>query len=132
MFQVAWSVARTTSSGTPLDPLAYDQVLVNSGNMWHSSNNSAVIPITGFYFIHIGEGVPTNTRVHLTLHENNNSATSLGLLQPSTNHNGIDTTSRSAILHMSSGDVVTINGRTRVYSDSGLQTIFIGFLLYRD
>ena len=127
--QVAWSVARTTSSSGSMYPVRYDRVLVNLGNSWNPSSNTVTIPRTGYYLLHIGHGGGLYRRFsYLSLHVNNVREFSLRHL--STNHNGVDTMSRSGILHLSSGDQVNTRCDHGLYSDRGLQSIFIGLLLY--
>ena len=112
-----------------MDPVTYDQVLVNLGNGWNSSANTVTIPRTGYYFLHVGAGIHSGFSSVIYLYVNNNRQ--FRMLHWSNNQNGVDTMSRSGILHLSSGDQVKIicdsNG---FYSDGGLQSIFIGFLLY--
>ena len=128
IIQVAWSVARTTSYTTSMNPVTYNRVLVNLGNAWNPSTNTVTIPRTGYYFLHIGGGVRPSTYTYIYLHVNN--SIQFGLMHYSSNQNGVDTMSRPGILHLSSGNQVKITTNTGFYSDRGLQTIFIGFLLY--
>ena len=129
IIQMAWSVARTTSSTTGMNPVTYNRVLVNLGNAWNPSTNTVTIPRNGYYFLHIGGGVRPSLATYIYLYVNN--SIQFNLRHFSYNHNGVDTMSRSGILHLSSGDQVKIScGSNGFYSDGGLQTIFIGFLLY--
>ena len=129
IIQVAWSVARTTSSTTSMNPVTYNRVLVNLGNAWNPSTNTVTIPRTGYYYLHIGAGVRTGTGSFIYLDVN--GIQQFRLAHWSTSHNGVDTMSRSGILHLSSGGLVKIRcSSSGFYSDRGLQTIFMGFLLY--
>ena len=129
ILQVAWSVASSTRVSSRMGNIAYDRVLVNLGNAWNPSTNTVTIPQTGFYFLHIGAGVYPEQQALIYLYVNN--IRQFSLLHHSRNHNGVDTRSRSGILHLSSGaQLRTGFGSYDLYSDSGLQTIFIGFLLY--
>ena len=125
---MAWSVARTTSSSSRMDPVPYDRVLVNLGNAWNPSTNIVTVPRTGYYFLHMGGGVHTGTRSYINLYVNNSKQFSLK--HHSTNHNGVDTRSRSGILRLFSGAQVKITCDYGFYSDGALQTVFVGFLLY--
>ena len=127
--QIAWSVARNTPfTGAP-DPVVYPLVLVNAGNVWDPATNRVNIRQTGFYFIHLGGGIRAGTNIGLRLYVGNTMR--LALREYNTNRNGVDTTSRSGVLHLTSGSVVRVNSlNTGAHSDAGLQTIFIGFLLY--
>ena len=126
--QVAWSVAHNTSSTLRMNPVRYNRVLVNLGNAWNPSTNTVTIPRTGYYFLHIGAGVRRGVALSISLYVNNSEQFRM---RYSRNYrNGVDTTSRSGILHLSSVDQVKIVcDNSGFYSDRGLQTIFIGFLL---
>ena len=125
---MAWSVARTSSqSGTFNVHVQYPVVLVNEGGAWNVSSHKAVIPRDGYYFIHVGGGVPSGRWAILYLRVNNKNTLTAG--HWSTNHNGTDTMSRSAILELSVGDELKVNVYYYLYSDNQMQTIFIGFLL---
>ena len=127
--QVAWSVARSTSFSTRMNPITFDRVLVNVGDIWNPSTNTATIRRSGFYFLHLGSGIHRGIDSHhyVTVNNVNQFAADLH----SSNHNGVITVSRSGILHLVSGAVVkTTTDTPGLYSDSGLQVMFIGFLLY--
>ena len=129
IMQAAWSVARTTSYTSHMNPVTFDRVLVNLGNDWNPSTNTVTIPRTGYYFLHMGGAAGPTATAYLYLNVNNRMQ--FGLMHWSYNQNGVDTMSRSGILHLSSGDQVKITcDYSGFYSDAGLQTIFIGFLLY--
>ena len=125
IIQVAWSVARTSSQSG--GDVQYPVVLVNEGGAWNVSSHRAVIPRDGYYFIHVGGGVPSGRRAALFLMVNNRDT--LTAVHWSYNHNGTDTMSRSAILKLSAGDELKVNLFNYLYSDNQMQTIFIGFLL---
>ena len=122
--QVAWSVARTSSTQYHV---RYPVVLVNEGGAWNVSSHKAVIPRDGYYFIHVGGGVPSGRLARLLLRVNNKMILTAGHFID--NHNGTDTISRSGILKLSVGDELTVYTRRSLYSDNQMQTIFIGFLL---
>ena len=129
--QVAWSVARTTSSSTRMDPVTFDRVLVNLGNAWNPSTNTVTIPRTGYYFLHIGGGVRPRTANYIYLLVNSSTQFMVMRGFSLNNQNGVDTMSRSGILQLSSGDQVKVTCYSSgFYSDTGLQAIFLGFLLY--
>ena len=128
LFQVAWSVARTSSFEDDMNPVVYPEVLVNEGNPWDPSSNSVTSPFSGYYYIYIGGAVhpfsPMYTRLWL------NGIQQLGLTHEGPHQNGVETLGRSAILYMSEGDVLTVTNTHGSYSDEGRQTMFIGFLIY--
>ena len=128
---MAWSVARTSSfqsstGGYALLP--YTSILVNEGGAWRPSTHKAIIPREGYYFIHVGGGVPTGTGTALILSDGD-SKTIFTSSHWSNIHNGIDTMSRSGILHLGVGDELKMITQGPSYSDKQMQTIFIGFLL---
>ena len=129
--QVTWSVARTSSfqspPGTHYAHVQYPVVLVNEGGAWNPSSHKAVILRDGYYFIHVGGGVPSGKQTRLYLRVNNKYTLTAG--HYSSNHNGTDTMSRSGILKLSVGDELKVNVYKYLYSDNQMQTIFIGFLL---
>ena len=122
---MAWSVARTSSQSG--GDVQYPVVLVNEGGAWKPSSHKAVIPRDGYYFIHVGGGVPSGRQASLDLVVNNKYTLTAG--RYSDNHNGTDTISRSGILKLSVGDELTVYTWYTLYSDNQMQTIFIGFLL---
>ena len=82
----------------------------SSKRRWTSSHH-AVITRAGFYFFHLGGGLPAGIRSWLHVHVNN--------------------AGRCGIVHLSSGVVVHVFGDGNgFYSDNQMQSIFIGFLLY--
>ena len=123
--QVAWSVARTSSQS--YGDVQYPVVLVNEGGAWKPSSHKAVIPRDGYYFIHVGGGIPSGKQPRLYLRVNNKWT--LAAVHYSDNHNGTDTMSRSGILKLSVGDELKVYLHNYLYSDNQMQTIFIGFLL---
>ena len=124
--QVAWSVARTSSSQLQ-GYVQYPVVLVNEGGAWNVSSHKAVIPRDGYYFIHVGGSVHSGKQAILDLLVNNKRILTAG--HYSSNHNGTDTMSRSGILKLSAGNELTVYMRTFLNSDNQMQTIFVGFLL---
>ena len=127
---MAWSVARTSSFQSPSGGFVHVQypvVLVNEGGAWNPSSHKAVIQRNGYYFIHVGGGVPSGRPTSLYLRVNNRNT--LRAVHWTTNHNGTDTMSRSGILKLSVGDELQVNLYNYLYSNNQMQTIFIGFLL---
>ena len=122
---MAWSVARASSQS--YGDVQYPVVLVNEGGAWKPSSHKAVITRDGYYFIHVGGGIPSGKQPSLYLYVNNKRTLAAG--HYSYNHNGTDTMSRSGILKLSVGDELKVYVGDRLYSDNQMQTIFIGFLL---
>ena len=126
-FQITWCVARTSSSTGYMNPLVYNRILVNEGNAWIPGSNTVRIPYTGYYLVHYGVGVPAWTRVNHHLYSSGTTVTVL--YRDSTVHNGVDTQSKTIIRRFIAGSVLKITGG-RTYSNSHMQTIFAGLLLY--
>ena len=137
LFQVAWCAARTTSAAGNLLPVTFDTLLVNEGpsasaRPWQPGDNSALLPVTGVYFIHVSVGLQANQAV--TFGVRRNTAYDFFAARRTTSHNNLDVTSRSALRRYNNNDVLTVgtNGFARIYSNSRMQTAFMGFLLYED
>ena len=126
--QVAWCVARTSSSTGYMDPLVYNRILVNEGNAWNPDTNTVTIPYTGYYLIHYGMGVPAWTRVQHDLYSSGTLVTIL--YRNSRVHNGVDTLSKTLIRRFVAGSVLKIITYSNTFSNSMIQTTFAGLLLY--
>ena len=134
VLQISWCVARTSNLRASTDPfrdpinVTFPKVLVNQGSAWNSATNKVTIPRTGYYYLHISQGVAqSQTRVFMQI-LGTESRTALYRNRPS--KNGIDTLSRSTIMHITSGTTITIDISNGCYSDNLLQTSFSGFLLF--
>ena len=124
--KVVWSVARISSQSN--EYVRFPVVLVNEGAAWNLSSNKAVIPRDGYYFIHVGSGVPSHKNRYTYLNVMVNNKISLSAAHESF-INGTETMSRSGILKLLEGDELTVYVSGYSYSDKQMQTIFIGFLL---
>ena len=128
MLQVSWCVARTSNLRANTNPVPFPKVLVNQGSAWNSSTNQITIPRTGYYYLHISQGViQGQTEVHMSIR---GMQRYISLYRNTSPHNGVDTLSRSAIMYITSGTILTIWIDRRCYSNEFLQTSFSGFLLY--
>ena len=125
--QVAWSVARTSNSGS-MNPVVYNRILVNEGNAWNPDTNTVTIPYTGYYLIHYGAGVPAGTYVQHDLYSSGTRVTIL--YRGSGVHNGVDTLSKTLIRRFVAGNVLKIRTYSNTFSNSMMQTTFAGLLLY--
>ena len=125
--QISWCVTRTTSLSSRANPAPFPRVLVNQGSVWNPSTNQVSVPRTGYYHLHISNGVQGLSRILTWIR---GLSTDIALYRDPGWNNGIDTMSRSAILHIRSGTVITIDIEFECYSDSLMQTSFSGFLLY--
>ena len=86
--------------------------------------------MTGYYFIHFSQGVvqgQSDVWMSLVIGENKDS---IALFRNSSSHNGIDMLSRSGLIRLEAGDILKIRLNNGCYSDSMMQTSFMGFFLY--
>ena len=118
---------RTSNSTGDQNPLLYNRVLVNEGNAWNPDTNTVVIPYTGYYLIHYGGGA-AGTEVYLQLYSDTTTVTLL--YRESTVHNGVDTMSKSIVRRFTAGNKLKIRTFYNTFSDSNMQTTFMGLLLY--
>ena len=52
--QIAWSVMRSNSDTFgPLPIVQFDMIVVNVGGVWNQSTNTAVIKVSGLYYLHV-------------------------------------------------------------------------------
>ena len=120
-----------SSSGTFgfRNPVPFPIVIVNEGNAWDPSFSRVEIPISGLYFIHMSVGAPPGGSV------NHNFAISVGpsvvfeINRVSTDHNGVDTLSRTGLMDFSTGTLLNVITDFNTYSDDGLLLTFIGFFV---
>ena len=129
VLQVAWCVARTSSSTGHSYPLTYDRVLVNEGNAFNPDTSKVVIPYTGYYLVHFGGGVAAGTRAWHALYSDGTLLTLL--YRGSRVHNGIDTISKTVVRRFAGGTVVKVRSWYDTFSNSHMQTTFMGMLLYQ-
>ena len=127
LFQVAWCVARASNSGS-MFPLVYYRIVVNEGNAWNPDTNTVTIPNTGYYLVHYGAGVPAGTRVYHRLYSSGTLVTDL--YRYSRVHNGVDTVGKTVIRRFTGSSVLKIRTYHNTFSNSRLQTTFMGLLLY--
>ena len=129
---VAFSAHRSTSwlsSGSPLYPVEFGTILVNTGD-YDPAGHRFICSTSGYYFLHINTGVYGGTPVDfIILH---NGVPIVNIYRSSVAHNGYDTIGRGIVYYLSQTDMIQIaaDAGTGVYSDSDLQTSFTGFLLY--
>ncbi len=124
---VAFSAARSPAfhgNGIIKLPL----ILQNTGYSYQRSTSTFQAPLNGIYFFSLSVAVPPygTTKVRFQI----NGIDKVELLQTSSNHNGVNTITRSTLFKLREGDqvqVASIAGDT-LYSDRDLQISFSGFL----
>ena len=114
-----------------MDPVEFDRVLADVGGALDNSTSNTTevkIPHSGYYFLHLGAGVFPTRAIHLRLWADGSQQFAIN--HNSVDQNGVDTKSRSGILYLTAGTDLKVTCDSGAYSDAGMQTIFIGFLLY--
>ncbi len=127
---LSWSVACEQSYVGQVDPVPFDVVFVNQGQGWDIVANTYTVIADGVYYIDITAGMVANfpTKLELLV----NGVVQTNILRESSNHNNIDTRSRSIILRLTQNQVVRLRLPTgyRLYSNTARVTKFTGFRLY--
>ena len=131
--QRAWSVSINTSwyGKLFLSPVPFNEVLVNVPSYtWDKVRHHYRVVSAGIYYVTLTAGAQPGLPVYLSIMVNGERRASLS--RRSTSHNGVDMLSRSIIMHLKAGQLVTIGaeGATAFYSTRERQTSFSGFLLF--
>lgn len=126
--QPRFYVYRTTSVSTP-NVIVFNNVWVNNGSHYNTSNGRFTAPVTGHYFFslhHIGEGNTGTTRVYPRI----NGARQGGLHLRSPNSINYADASMSWIWSLTAGQYVDCEvGENTAYSDGDRYLNWLGFLL---
>ncbi len=122
---VVFSVARVTPVEGFLNPVPFQQVIVNEGGAFDESTNTLSIPSEGYYFFHLSAGADAASRINYNIFTSGKQA---DIFRYSTAHNGTDMTSRDVIWHMSAGAQVRMVNEAEysLYSDADRQTSWSG------
>ena len=142
--QVAWAVhALTSFSGSPgvgLDPVPFESIPVNIGDVYNTTTDVFNIPVSGYYFLEFNVGVfgldrrkPCSAKIvkgGVPGDEGNFGEVLASVIQtvaPLSYH----CVGRSLIAYLEAGDVVRIvaDENTAIYIGLNKQTTFLGFLL---
>ena len=107
----------------------FDEIIVNLYDGFNEDSNSFICPIAGDYFFSLSAGAMAENPVGFILRKN--SKTIVSLVRKSTDHNNVDTLSRSVIISLVQGDVIDLilDRYTSAYSDQKFQTSLTGFML---
>ena len=125
--KVIFSVARTTSYTIADSYVPMDKVLMNIGKSWDTCRNLLIIPESGIYFLSISSASVANTTHIFELHLNNQSIAIRSFIY--NYFDGVDVSSKSALMELKTGDVIQPFVRTGpLYSDNNYQTSIVGFL----
>ena len=124
---VVFSVARNPILGGNVNPVPFNQILVNDYSHYDVSTNKFTAPSSGIYFFTFSSGVSGGLPVELMLYVNDVPFTSI--IRESTARTGTDVIGRSIMMNLNKSDTVHIGNKrnTLVYSSQLLETSFAGF-----
>ena len=109
-----------------IQPLIYQQDVLDVGNHWNRSTNKLKLPSDSIYFFHINAGTKPGIPVELAI---TGIGAFPGLTHLTSQHNGVDTFGRDIILRGTAGREVFVlmDETSDVYADPGQQTSFTAF-----
>lgn len=128
---MVWSVALTGAYYYgQRNPLAFDKVFTNVGNVWQTTSSTAVINVKGNYYVSVTFSTCSNTGAVLEVRVDGVTVFTCQLVL-AINYNG-QSRSQSAVLSLNVGQTLSV-----IIPDAAitpciygeLQTNFMGFLL---
>ena len=124
---VAFSAALSPTYFRDQGVISFPYVLQNAGFAYSRNSSTFTAPEAGIYLFTISVAIQIESKAKVRLRVN--GLDKVELLQMSTNHNGVNTITRTTLLELDAQDVVdVVNVDDGVlYSDRGLQTSFSGF-----
>ena len=124
---VVFSVARNSMLWGNVNPMTFNQILVNGNSHFDVSTNKFTAPSSGIYFFTLSVGVTGGFPVEFILYVNDVPFTSV--IRESTARTGTDVIGRSIMMNLNKSDTVHIGNKrnTLVYSSQLLETSFAGF-----
>ena len=134
-FHVALSTflfATANVTATRLQPIAYDLVLLNSGNGWNGS--AFVVPQQGTYFLCFGAQFSTSTSfpstgIYLSINGTRWMAAQSGLMERLKKTKDVDLTTKCCLVNLNAGDGVSMTTDLTLRTDTSVfGTYFTGFL----
>ncbi len=135
----AWCVHSNVSQITqesPLDPLPYNVISLNEDDLYNPENHTVTIPTTGLYFIHFSGGMQGYISGESSLSarlvpEGSPMGVAVDLYRSVNYNDQPDTLSRGLLVELEAGTSIrmVLQHYSTIYSDSDLQTSFLGFLL---
>ncbi len=126
---VAFSAAMNPTHFRGAGVVHFPYVMQNAGFAFERNSSSFTAPEDGVYLLSVSTAVEAESRARVRLRVN--GMDKVELLQTSTNHNGINTITRTTLLDLRAQDVVDViqtDPGGVLFSDRGLQTSFSGFL----
>ena len=128
LFPIAFSVARDEVMAGFTNPVTFNIMLANEGSAYDEVSHRFVAPRNAIYYFSISVGMFPESAANLVLYVNDDPF--VNIIRESTIHSGTDTTGRSIMVQLQTGDTVHIvNERNQLaFSSEGLETSFSGFL----
>ncbi|XP_019616329.1 PREDICTED: deleted in malignant brain tumors 1 protein-like [Branchiostoma belcheri] len=131
-FSAGWTAGNTKPSGAYIIP--FNSVYTNIGGHYSSSNGRFTAPISGHYFfvVNAHSQYLGSYDVYLDFLINNSPYKS-NWIYDIDNHDHVDTSSNSIIIHLNKNDYVSIRIHSSSYALTGYEkTTFSGFLIQAD
>ena len=127
--KVIWSVHQTNNINIEYNPFPFDDVNVNIGNGWNSSNNSFVAPFAGVYQLHLTATSMASSQIDFRLYWNN--VAYANIYSTTTKYNMPVTRSRAIMIDAAAGDTffIATSSSTRLSSNLYRLISFTGFLI---
>lgn len=134
VMQIVWSVARTKPVTTdhPEDPMPFDKISINIGNVWNDTASASVITHAGLYYVQATINTLSTGRGMLNVKVNGVKQFEVKSL--AINYKVDQTRSNGAILRLAEGDRVTVEQPKLDSGSIGLShsmgiTSFFGLLI---
>ena len=127
---VAWSLHVNKAVGDYTGIMPFEQLLVATSNVWNTTSEAVIIPLSGTYFVEIVSTTDEDGTINMFLILNN-AVTLMRLLFSS--KVSYVTRSQQAVLHLKSGDRLEVTYMyCKMTGDNHQGISFQGFLLYPD
>ena len=122
-----FSVASDAITNGAVDPVIFNQILVNDYSQYDVSSGKFTAPSSGIYYFTLSVGAAAQSPVEFMLYVNDVPFTSI--IRESTAHAGTDVIGRSIMMYLNEADTVHIvNSEGKVaWSSELLETSFAGF-----
>ena len=118
------------STWGPLQVVPFNFVVLNVGNVWNQTTNTAVIKVSGIYYLHVQFSSTYNAGVKFEVNINGKVAFTAEFLMVC--NAGGTGRYRAVLRKLAAGDTITISmltGYTCIYGDTIPNTSFYGFYL---
>ena len=132
MLQIAWAVSRTYGEfNGPANPVIFNNVEVNVGNMWQATNNAVIVPPlgNGTYYVHLMASTCSAAGFEITL--NLNGVALFTIYHNLASSYAATAREQATILNLVPGDTLSasIPSYACINGGDGKQSAFNGFRL---